>query len=144
MISLISIVVAITAAFSVFYDFRWRIIPNYITLGALAAGILLHTLGEGYPGFYNAVTGAFLGSGLFLLLFFFGWMGAGDVKLAAAFGALLAGKEILAAVFFTILVGGLLGISYLVLAKIKKINPVPTVPYGVAISIGTIGYLILR
>ena len=89
-------------------DLRNRRIPNELTLGTLAAGMILQAGLGGSTGLLLAVLGL-LAAGLpALLLFALRAMGGGDVKLLAACGALLgpaAGLELLLA---TAVAGGLL------------------------------------
>lgn len=78
--------VAVTAAL---WDFKSYRIPNWLTLGAVVAGLLIGLSGVGAPGGAVDSLQGFLVGGLILLPFFvLGRMGGGDVKLAAAFGAL--------------------------------------------------------
>jgi prepilin peptidase CpaA len=138
-----TILIVLTTLIASIYDVRWRIIPNFITLPAIIAGVCVHTFAYGFEGLLNSLLGIVFGSAFFLILFLFNWMGAGDVKLAAAIGALLGGSEIIFVVFLTTICGGILGIIYLILNKVKtnKINN--SVPYGVAISFGAFLYLTL-
>ena len=80
-----------------------------------------------------------MGSSLFLLLYFFGWMCAGDVKLAAAVGALVGGLQAAHTVIAIIMIGGILGLLFLLFKKGKKVAAnYYTVPYGLAIFLGAI------
>ena len=87
---LLAAAAAVAAALT---DLRSRLIPNRLTLPALAAGLLLAVAGGGmgWAGLGGAAAGA-AAFGVPLLLF---WaaapeaVGAGDVKLGFALGALL-------------------------------------------------------
>ena len=119
------------------------------------------------------LTGLALGLLLFLPLYFLRAMGAGDVKLLAMVGAFLGPENTFYAALSTMIAGGVLAILF-VLAKGKallmlrnltsvfhlsaisvanggapnlQIAPQASagkLPYGVAIAIGTIGYLVLH
>lgn len=86
----------VVSAVSAWYDWRTGHIPNWTTLGALAAAPLLHAgvglSAAGGRGALDAVgfsvLGALLASVVPLLLYRAGAIGGGDVKLLAAVGAL--------------------------------------------------------
>jgi prepilin peptidase CpaA len=119
------------------------------------------------------LAGLGLGLLLFLPLYLLRVMGAGDVKLAAMVGAFLGPGDTFYAMLASMIAGGALAIGY-VLAKgtatkmlrnlislfqlgflsvaggskpqlrIAGDSSAGTMPYGVSIAIGTIGYLVLR
>lgn len=102
--------VAGTGASSAVVDLYTRRIPNPLTLGVAAFGVMLAashlsslTLGEALFGF--AV-------GLVLMLpgHLIGATGAGDVKLFAALGTLLGPKAIAMAFLYTAIAGGVLAV----------------------------------
>ena len=71
-----------------FSDYRRRIIPNFLTLPAMALGLILNLMGRGWiNGSLFSIPGLLAGIGLLLLPFVFGQMGGGDVKLMGALGA---------------------------------------------------------
>jgi prepilin peptidase CpaA len=69
------------------FDIRSRKIPNWLTLGGMAAGIGLQALLHGLTGFRLSVEGLALGFGVYLAFYCLRAMGAGDVKLMGAVGA---------------------------------------------------------
>ena len=119
------------------------------------------------------LAGLGLGLLLFLPLYFIRAMGAGDVKLVAMVGAFLGPGDTFYAMLAVMIVGGVLSVCY-VLAKgvaartarnlallfqlgflsvaagtkpnlqIEASMSAGKLPYGVAIAVGTIGYLVLR
>lgn len=101
---LLSIACALTALAGV-WDLRAGVIPNRLTLPALALGVVLHsfTLYFAAPSaaawlwVADAIGGALLCALVPLILWRYGGMGGGDVKLLAALGGLLgvrAGLEV--------------------------------------------------
>jgi Flp pilus assembly protein protease CpaA len=81
----VALVVACLAALT---DLAFRTIPNGLTYGAIAAGLVLGAVG-GWAGLSTSALGM-IGLGVpFAILFQLGALGGGDVKLVAAFGALL-------------------------------------------------------
>ncbi len=68
-------------------DLRTRRIPNVLTVSALAAALLFHTLAIGLEGLRFSLAGFGVGFGLLFVLWIIGGGGGGDVKLMAALGA---------------------------------------------------------
>lgn len=155
-------------AIAVYTDCRWRIIKNILTVPAIALGVLLHILGNGWPGLTFALLGLLAGFGLMLIPFTIGQMGGGDVKLMAALGSLLGAYAIINVFLYTTLAGGLLAMGFALYRKdglatlsrtwhlakglfILRTAPsmesnsgaAVTVPYGVAIAVGTLTFLTL-
>ena len=124
-----------------------------------------------HAGFFFALGGLGLGLLLFLPLYLLRAMGAGDVKLLAMVGAFLGPKETFYAALASMIVGGVISILYVLArgtalrmwrnltsllqlgflgamsgsAPSLRITPEASagrLPYGVAIAIGTIGYLV--
>ncbi len=141
-----------------YFDIKWRRIPNFLTLPAIAVGFLSNLILNGVDGLKSSAFGFLLGGGIFLLLYILRAMGAGDVKLMAAVGALVGLKTMPSVLVLTIFAGGLLAVIKIsknlydhyikdpkVIANgdsrpkgIKKTLFHGTIPYGVAISVGTI------
>src|SRR5438045_5670218 len=91
-------------------DVRTGRVPNRLTLGAAAAGVLFAAARGGGSGIAASVSGFAVGLALFLPLFALGGMGGGDVKLLAAFGAWLGPSGALWAGLWASLVGGVFAI----------------------------------
>lgn len=148
-------------------DVYQRRIPNCLTIPAVAAGLGFALLGNGWDGVWLSVVGIAVGFGLLFLPFYFGGMGAGDVKLMAALGALLGASAIIQVFLYSAIVGGVLAVVSVVreracretAANIAAIclgwwsrlgsghglgdrphRSVGNIPYGVAIGLGTIAY----
>lgn len=163
-IDMTNIILLLILGTAIAADLRWRTIPNWLTGPAILVGLGLHTFMSQWTGLVLSLEGAALGLGLFLILYVFGWMGAGDVKLYAAVGSFLGPVHTLSAAIVVALVGGLLAFvilgfhqgwrktglwlwSYVqgvVLTRsVQGMTPVqgtaPKVPYAVAIGLGTIG-----
>jgi prepilin peptidase CpaA len=75
-------------------DLRSRRIPNWLTVPALAIGLVLNVVVSGWSGFKTALIGAVLGLVLLLPFVLLRSLGAGDWKLAGALGAFV-GRELL-------------------------------------------------
>src|SRR5579859_1036229 len=137
------------ATVAAMFDLRWRRIPNWLTLSALAAGLLLQTLRFGLAGVPVALGGAALGVCVLLPFYLIHAVGAGDVKLLAGLGALIGPQALVSVAIYAALVGG--AISVVILARqgrlqfsMAEIMTRPThltrggakAPYGVALACG--------
>jgi len=91
-------------------DYRSRTIPNRLTLTALLAALVGHTIAAGPHGLSAAALGAAVGGGILLPGWLLGWMGAGDVKLMAAVGAWLAWPVSLTATLVSLIAGGVIAL----------------------------------
>lgn len=98
------------AAVACCIDVRQQRIPNWLTFGAAAAGIIFHTVVGGGPGFAGALLGWATGAAIFFLPFALGGLGAGDVKLIAALGAWFAWPDALWLGLFTGIAGGVVAV----------------------------------
>ncbi|MBI3493159.1 MAG: prepilin peptidase [Acidobacteria bacterium] len=105
---LVASVVAAGAGSSAVIDLRTRRVPNWLTFGLAALGVVLagvrgHDVGR-------AIAGIALGLALMLPGHVAGATGAGDVKLLAALGAWLGPAGTAAAFLYSALAGGVLAI----------------------------------
>ena len=139
-------------------DLRSRRIPDWLTLPALAMGLAL-SVTAGVSSLVGALLAAGLCGGALALFALGGGLGWGDVKLMAAVGALLgwplpSWSLVLYALIYTALIGG--GVAVIVAFYEKKLAAAlkatvawprrrrvqarsgVTIPYGVAIALGTI------
>ena len=147
-------------------DLRARRIPNFLTFPAAGAGIALHSVQEGWWGLALSLAGALMAPGVLMLLRAFRRLGMGDVKLAMAVGALLGPAAGALAMLSSCIAGGFLafacmlrpgsaGARYIspffigvpVLSRVYSASTEPssetpiatlTIPYGVAIAVGTL------
>ncbi len=121
-------------------DLDCQIIPDEISLGGTALGLLVAALVSLYPGFSpvgplvglpDAAAGAFAGFSLLYMIgrLSRGGMGGGDVKLAAAIGAFLGLKGGLLALLAASLVGGFAGLFLIVTGLRARKDLVPFGPY---------------
>lgn len=162
-ILLLSLAVAIT-----YYDVRYRRIPNAVVLTTLVCGLVISTFTGGLAGLVNGLGGFALAFGLSIFLHFLGAMGAGDVKLFAAIGSVIGVHLVLPAFGLIALIGGVIAIFTVIRARAGwttmhgvlslLISFLPgwkmlrsqvsqdrrlTVPYGVAITLGSLISLVV-
>jgi prepilin peptidase CpaA len=102
----------IALAVATFTDLRTRLIPNWLVLPFLAAGITVSGWLRGWHGIGQSLLGLGLGLLVYGLLFWMGGMGAGDVKLAAAIGAWIGPTQLFFALFVTAIAGGFLVLGW--------------------------------
>jgi len=151
-----------------YFDYKWRRIPNFITFSMIITGFILHIIVWGWSGFQSSLVGCLIGGGIFFILYWLGGMGAGDVKLVGGIGALLGADKIIPVILSACFIGGLMAIIKIIKSpsrvnvemghvvkkwfrKEKSITNNPedvisrneTIPYGIAIVIGTIITLFL-
>ena len=113
-----------------FIDLAHMIIPDAVTLPGIGVGIAISLLPSSI-GFANAVAGACLGGGIFLLitLLYPAGMGGGDVKLIAMIGAFVGWQAVLAAIILGAFCGAACGLSLILLGLKGRRDPVPFGPF---------------
>jgi prepilin peptidase CpaA len=138
--------------------------------GVLPAGWGFNSVIPGGLGWLTALQGMAVGLALFLPIYWLGAMGAGDVKLMAMVGAFVGPVDILGVALATFIAGGLMALLVLIYSKqllqalenlkllllgsmiklsvgqmppiVKLPVSVGKLPYAVAITVGTLTYLI--
>ncbi len=143
---------------SAYTDFARGKIYNWCTLPVIVIGLAgnYYLVGD-LGGLMQSLLGLAVGAGLFLLPYWFGLMGAGDVKLMAAVGALGCFRFALHSAFLSAVVGAIFAVAILVwkgklgpglknfggavfkpwTLKEKELVDDTRVPYGVAIAAGS-------
>lgn len=95
-------------------DVRRLRIPNWLTLGGLAAALALALATRGVPGLGHALAGAGFALVVLFVPFVVHWLGAGDVKAMMVLGALWGYELVLPTLFWVFLAGGALALALLV------------------------------
>jgi prepilin peptidase CpaA len=154
-------------------DLHTRRIPNVLVLIglvlALAVQWALHGAAE---GIHRWMLGLLTGGGLFFPLYLLRGMGAGDVKLMAAVGAFVGPEIALEIVLVTCVIGGVWALAVVAFrGAVKSVGTnmlaillsrggqsgslsgttkgaalpsVGSLPYGVAIAVGTLGVMFVH
>jgi prepilin peptidase CpaA len=151
------------AVLVIYYDVRYRRIPNPFVLATLIAGFSVNLIIGGFSGGLNSLRGCLFAFILMLMLHVFGAMGAGDVKLFAAIGSVIGAPLVLPTFIVVLITGGVLALISILRSGVFKTTmlrvlqifvgllpgwPMPkfsvpadrrlTIPYGVAITVGAI------
>ena len=105
-------------------DWRYRRIPNWLTVSGFAAGIAINTILFRWAGVKDAVLGAVLGLGILLPFVLVRSLGAGDWKLAGALGACLGWRQMLSVLMGTILVAGVMALAVVDLERATEADTV--------------------
>ena len=146
-----------------YYDVRYRRIPNAFVLSALVSGLMTNAIFGGFSGLLASLGGCALAFAIMFLLHVFGAMGAGDVKLFAAIGSMIGAGLVLQTFVVVACVGGVLAVYTMLrsgsvsttLFRVLQIfvGLLPgwemprfglpadrrhTIPYGVAITTGSV------
>ena len=103
---LLAVLVSIAAV----TDIRSRRIPNWLTVGGLAAGVALNAFLFGMAGLKQSGLGFALAFGVYMVLYVLRAKRAGDVKLMAAVGAISGPGQWLLIFVIASIVGGLVAL----------------------------------
>lgn len=151
------------AAAVVYFDVRYRRIPNTLVVSTLVTGLAVNTIFGGLGGLTGSLKGFALAFIPMLLIHILGAMGAGDVKLFGAIGAVLGAKLVLPTFIIVVMLGGVLAVYTMLRARTVFstmhgvlrifVGMLPgwemprfampadrkhTIPYGVAITLGSL------
>ena len=171
MFNAIEVILICLVAQAAVTDLAMRKIPNVLILSGLLLALILHLLaGQPWAPVTQWLAGCLAGFFLFLPLYLLRGMAAGDVKLMAMVGAFSGPLAALRIAVLSYLIGGALALLLLLFSgrwrdswrNLKQLCtpmllrllgvpllPVPLapsasvggIPYGVAIALGTIGFV---
>jgi len=168
---LVDLLVIALVIISVYTDLKERKIYNAVVMPAALAGLAIHTALSGTAGIVFSLKGLGAGMGLLIIPFVMGGFGAGDVKIMGAIGSLKGALFVFKVFLAAGLAGGMLALVilikqkrllstlkriwqsfYVLVGSVFKINTLKsldkaefheTLPYGLAIGIGTLtAYLV--
>jgi len=159
-----AILITVVVGIAIVTDVRSRRIPNSLTFSAFIAALVVRFAFQGWAGLGLALLGAIVAPIILLIVHFGKGIGMGDLKLAAAVGAFFGPVAAVVAMLASAILGGLLAMALLMqrgqllaeffslflvglpFLKGKKAREAPanaahtvtTMPYGVAIAIGSL------
>jgi len=96
------------------YDWKYRRIPNWLTLTGVVAGLAANTTLTGIGGAWLSASGIGFALLIYLPLYALRALGGGDVKLMAAIGALVGPFAWWAIFVYTALIGGVIALVVIV------------------------------
>jgi prepilin peptidase CpaA len=157
------------AALAGVWDWRWRRIPNWLTVSGLAVGVAMNTALNGLGGLKTSLLGAGLGLLILLPFVLLRSLGAGDWKLAGALGAFVGPSELTDLLIASMFVAGIMAVVLIVYKRrtvetlrnigrmmgslltfhmpgqeVSLDNPEALkIPYGVALALTTTAYAVL-
>jgi len=111
------VLAALIAAIAGWTDWRWRRIPNWLTVSGLCVGIAANAFAEGWLGTKTALLGAGLGLAVLLPFVLIRSMGGGDWKLAGAIGAFVGPHHLVSVLILTVLLAGLMAVILIIWKK---------------------------
>ncbi|MEN3326185.1 MAG: prepilin peptidase CpaA [Acidobacteriota bacterium] len=151
------------AVFIVYYDVRYRRIPNMLVLSLLIGGLTINISFGGLNGALTSLEGLALAFLPMFLIHMFGAMGAGDVKLFGAVGSVIGVSMVPMTFVVVVMLGAVLAIytmlrSGTILSTLHGVLRIfvgimpgwemprfamppdrkHTIPYGVAIMLGSL------
>lgn len=160
LIVLMCVALLVTATFT---DIRSRRIPNWLTFPAMALGFAIQSFLQGWAGSLAAGAGALTAPAVLMLVRAFRPIGMGDFKLSMAVGVLLGPVAGALAMLVSAVAGGLLALAFVLrpgsaaaqslspfflgvpvvgrafsAPASERSKPAATIPYGVAIAVGTL------
>ncbi len=112
--SLLAIGLAVGLVIAAVTDVKLGRIPNWLTFSLAGFGMTVHTILEGWAGFFFSVEGLGFGIGCLLLFYIMGGMGAGDVKFLGSIGAVVGSPAVLHVFLITALLGGLYALAMMI------------------------------
>ena len=95
-------------------DIRSHRIPNVLLLVGIICAVTFHGWMQGVNGIIFSLTGLLAGTGLLIVPFIFGWMGAGDAKFLGLIGSVWGWPSVFEIFVLATLVGGGLALVVLI------------------------------
>jgi prepilin peptidase CpaA len=95
-------------------DWRYRRIPNWLTVSGAVMGLLVNASIFGWAGVKSALVGLALGLAVLFPFVLLRSLGAGDWKLAGALGACLGPQPLIVVLMGTILIAGVMALAVVI------------------------------
>jgi len=102
------------AAIGGYTDYRWRRIPNWLTLPAVLLGIVVNSILSGWAGTRESLLGTGLGLLILLPIVSMKGMGMGDLKFVTAFGAFLGPSHLIAVLVAAIFINAFIALTMVI------------------------------
>jgi prepilin peptidase CpaA len=137
------VVVAAVLGIGCSTELKSRRIPNWLTAGGMATGLVLGLMPGGLT-FLSSALGLGVGFGALFLFYLFGGIGGGDVKMMGAVGALMGFPAIIPILLVSALAGGLMAALLVTWTFVRskdrseKTRARSSIPFGLAIAAATL------
>lgn len=102
---------------AVYWDVRYKKIPNWLSVGGAVVGLGYHIVVGSWSGLAFSLAGLCVAGLLFLILYLFRAVGAGDVKLFAAIGAVAGTQFVLYCAMYSIFYAGVIAVLILLFTR---------------------------
>ncbi|MCK5218073.1 prepilin peptidase [bacterium] len=112
-LSIIHILLGLILLIAAFTDLRQHKVYNWLTFPGMLLGLGFHLTEQGLPGLWFSLLGLLIGGLLFFPAFFWGGMGAGDIKLMAVIGAFTGAAFVFNVAFYAAIGGGIIAMVIL-------------------------------
>lgn len=159
-----ALLLAVLSIAIIYTDTKYRRIPNSFVIATLICGLSLNTYFGGSHGLLMSVGGFVFAFAVMLLFHVLGAMGAGDVKLFGAVGSIVGVSLVLPTLLTVIIFGGALAACKMIYTRTTRATLLNvgqffagplmgaglqrfeatagdrrrTIPYGVAICVGSL------
>lgn len=114
-----------------YYDLRWSLVPDRITLPAIIAGLLTQLML--FPqSFLFTMLAVCVGAGFFAAQYLVSrgaWIGGGDIRLGALMGVMLGWPAVLVALFGAYIAGAAVAVVLLALRLKNRKSEIPFGPF---------------
>ncbi|MEJ2006947.1 MAG: A24 family peptidase [Acidobacteriota bacterium] len=91
-------------------DWKFRRIPNWLTVSGFALGLATNGVFSGWGGIISGLEGAGIGIGVLLIPVILRGIGAGDLKLMGALGAFLGPWKLVYVLLVSIFIAGIMAV----------------------------------
>lgn len=114
-----------------YYDLRWSLLPDAITIPTIVSGLVIQFILFPQTILFT-VLAALVGAGFFLTQYLLSrgaWVGGGDIRLGALMGVMLGWPGVLFALFIAYIVGAAVALILLVLKLKTRKSEIPFGPF---------------
>lgn len=102
---------------ALYFDVKYSKLPNWLTVSGIAFGLCFHLIADGIQGLIFSVLGLLVAGIIFILLYIFRAVGAGDAKLFAAIGSIVGIEVSLYLTMYSIVYAGIIGVIILLFTR---------------------------
>jgi prepilin peptidase CpaA len=115
-----TVLLFIVLALCTITDIKEKKIYNGVLLIALIAALTLNLREAGLGGLFFSIKGLIVGTGMFIIPYAIGWMGAGDAKLSGIIGAFSGWEFAVCSALLATIAGGI--ISLIILIRDRRLG----------------------